>query len=107
MQTDELVKFIKDKVDKDVWQSLVRDRSDEDDQQKFLEAVGLPFEFVDEERSVGSGDYDGWDFVFKIGEKHYLLTGYYHSEMGVEVYDWYDIYEVKLVEKLVKSWETV
>lgn len=68
---------------------------------------GLVVEEVYSERGVGCGDFDGWDRVVKIDDKHFMIHGYYTSEDGV---DWgyqsiiEDMYEVELKQVTKEEW---
>lgn len=74
---------------------------------RFEKLVGLPFARVDSERTEGSGDYDGYAWQFKIGEKLYEVSGYYASHEGADLDDPTDFYRVELVERTIKVYEPV
>lgn len=62
---------------------------------------------VTESRTEGSGDYDGYQWILKIGEKSFEFTGYYGSYEGAEIESITDFHEVKQVQKTVTVWERV
>ena len=89
------------------FRNLVCGNSNPKDRARFKEVFGHDFELVVDDRTEGSGDYDGWSWVFKIGDKHFEITGYYSSYEGAEMDSVLDLHEVKQVQKTVTVWEEV
>ena len=75
----------------------------------FNEKTGLDFEFISSERSEGSGDYDGWTWRWRFGNRFFQVDGCYSSYEGAELdeYDLSRFCEVRQVEKTVTVWEHV
>jgi len=73
----------------------------------------IPKSFYDElqveemysERSLGSGDWDGWYYVIQVDNSFFLMIcGYYSSEEGVDFYGESDVYLAELQEVTTKEW---
>lgn len=79
----------------------------EEDAPDFTKKTGLKFELIASGRTIGSGDYDGWQWIFKLDDQLYETDSYYSSWDGFNMNALSDFYEVKEEEKLVKFWVPV
>lgn len=99
-------------AEKKVWKLLKQlleeeaSSPDDEDVQKFNAKTGVKFTFVSSERTEGSGDFDGWQWVFKLNDQAYAIDGFYSSYEGCEMETGVqDAYEVTPVEKTIVVWE--
>ena len=109
MEIVALKELIKSKFGEKEFTSMVRQGEDWDDQDstRFKAEIGLDYSCIDSERSSGGGDYDGYTWRFRIGDKYYEVEGCYDSYNGRELYNAFDFYEVAYVERTIKVWEPV
>ena len=78
-----------------------------EERKKFEEVVGLPFEFVVCRRTEGDGDYNGWEWVWKVGDVYCRLEGWYDSNNGADCGSIWDFEEVKPVKVEVTEYKPV
>ena len=64
------------------------------------------FEFVSSERTSGDGDYNGYEWVYQVGDNYFMWSGWYSSYGGAELED-DDFEQVELKTKTVEYWSTV
>ena len=70
---------------------------------------GIEPEFVSCGRTSGSGDYDGYEWIFKLDGDLFKVYGSYASWVGTEM-DFSgvsDIYPCKLVERIITEYENI
>lgn len=70
------------------------------------EVLGKKIKKVDEYRSKGSGDYDGYDIVFSIDDEFFMMKGYYSSHCGVDMGD-ATLTKVEKATKTVEYWKKI
>ena len=105
MTTEEIKQKLRDNFSNNEFKNLIQGYGDNIE---FLEKTGIRITpDIDSYRSEGSGDYDGWDYVFGLDDKTYLVSGYYDSNNGVELYDPFDFEEVKKMTKMEEYWGVV
>lgn len=105
MTTEEIKQKIRDSITANEFKELVQGYGDN---KEFLEKTGITITTdIDSYRSEGSGDYDGWDYVFGLDDKKYLVSGYYDSHNGAELYDPFDFKEVERMTRTEEYWGTV
>lgn len=102
MGIKELKKKIREDFGENEFYDLVSSEGDPEEEARFLEVVGLPFEYFDTER-----DYDTNYWMFKIGDKLYRCSGSYCSWGGTEMDDAFDFTEIKAVQKTITVYEDV
>lgn len=65
---------------------------------------GVAIEHVAHGRDKGSGDYDGYHWVFSINGIIFRVDGWYSSYNGSEMEDIKDMYPVTSTIKTYKEW---
>jgi hypothetical protein len=103
----------------DGWDTLhdfLCDEGDEEAAKKFTEITGLGIKFIDDERTVGDGDFNGYIWRFHLSmEKEmprwrlqtFQAEGWYDSHQGRELDSLNDFYEVKAQRHVVTIYERV
>ena len=97
----EFHQIISEKYDWTKFKEMVTNQWGKDHDKEFEEATGIKFEFLESERSVGSGDYDGYTWRWKLNDRFFEVEGYYSSWDGYELENAQDFYEVVPEQVLV------
>jgi hypothetical protein len=107
MSTSEVKEKVRKTLDRSEFNDLVTGGRYCDDEILAKIKGVFTFEAVSSERTEGSGDFDGWSWVFKIDDKFYEANGWYSSYDGATLDDAYDFDEVVQEEQTIKVWVSV
>lgn len=74
---------------------------------KELKKLDIVVKEEDQVGGEGQGDYYYWIFSVQKGEEktYFKLEAIYQSHYGVEVYDYYDFFQVKQVPVEILEWQ--
>lgn len=84
-----------------------RDRNYYNYLKELEEKLGGQIKLISSERTEGSGDFDGYEWIYELNGRYFQLIGYYHSYDGYDCDDWYDLEEVKPIEKTITVYEPI